>query len=477
MEVFEMSVEAPGLKRNAIGLPEILFQGITHIAPAAGLIFTLPFIASYTGAAMPIALALSLIVCLLIASTVAEFTKYLPSSGGYFTFVARGLGPVLGFMTAWCYFIYDPLGGAANLGILSGIGENFIQGKVGVDIPWWAMALVGVAVVWALTYFGIKMSGRSLVILGSIELLIMIALGLALFLSPASGSSVSSTMSPSSAPTGINGILYGMVYSILAISGFEAIAPLAEETRNPAKIASKAILGSLLIVGIYYVVMSVAVAVGWGTDKMGDFSTATNPFFILADRVLGVGSWLVFLALINSALGVSIASVNAGTRVIYAMSRIGVLPKWFGYIDPQYRTPTHAISFLTAVTVALIVVIGAWQGPANVYGLLGATITVGIIIMYSLANISLYRFMRAEHPDQYNPFRHLIVPVVGTLMLLPVLWVTFYPVPAFPFNLVPYAVIVWLVIGAVVAWRLSRNSPEAMSQASKTFLDSEAELD
>ena len=471
-----MAVQAPGLKRNVLGLPEILFQGITHIAPAAGLVFTLPFIASYTGAAMPIALGLSLIVCLLIASTVAEFTKYMPSSGGYFTFVSRGLGPVLGFMTAWCYFIYDPLGGAANLGILSGIGESFIQGKIGIDIPWWAMALVGVAIVWGLTYFGVKMSGRSLLVLGGIELVIMIALGIALFASPAPGSSVSATVNPASAPTGVAGILYGMVYSILAISGFEAIAPLAEETRNPAKTASKAILGSLLIVGIYYIVMSVAVAVGWGTDKMGDFSTATNPFFILADRVLGAGSWLVFLALINSALAVSIASVNAGTRVIYAMSRIGVLPAWLGHIHPKYRTPTHAINLLTAITVVLIVSIGYWQGPANVYGLLGAIITVGIIIMYSLANISLYRFMRAEHREHYRAFRHLIVPLFGTLLLLPVLWVTFYPIPPFPFNLVPYIVIVWLVIGAAAAWRLSRHSPDAMSQAGKTFLESETEL-
>ncbi len=472
-----MSAQAPGLRRNAIGLPEVLFQGITHIAPAAGLIFTLPFIASYTGAAMPVALVLSLIVCLMIASTVAEFAKYLPSSGGYFTFVSRGLGPVLGFITAWSYFAYDPLGGAANLGILSGIGESFIHEKLALDIPWWILALVGVAIVWSLTYFGIRMSGRSLVVLGSIELVIMIALGIALFVSPAPSASVGATLNPSSAPTGVQGILYGMVFSILAISGFEAVAPLAEETREPSKVATKAILGSLLIVGIYYIVMAVAVAVGWGTDKMGDFSSATNPFFTLADRVFGIGSWLVFLALINSALAVSIAAMNAGTRVMYAMSRIGMLPAWLGVIHPEHRTPTNAINFQTVVTVVLIIGIGVWQSPANVYGWLGAIITVGIIVMYSLANISLYRFMRAEHPDHYSPFRHLLVPALGTLLLLPVLWVTFYPFPAYPFNLVPYVVIAWLVIGGVAIWRLKASSPQALELASKSFVEAEAQLD
>src|SRR5258708_27798203 len=108
-----MATQPAQLYRQALGLRDVVFQGITHIAPAINVVFTLPVIAAQAGATMPISLLLAVIVCFFIANTVAQFSRYVPSSGGYYTFVSRGLGPRYGFLTTWSYLIYDIIGPAA----------------------------------------------------------------------------------------------------------------------------------------------------------------------------------------------------------------------------------------------------------------------------------------------------------------------------------------------------------------------------
>ena len=73
------------LRRNSLGLTDLIFHGITHIAPATNVVFTFPIIAAKAGPAMPISFLLTTIVCLFIANTVAEFSRYMPSSGGYYS--------------------------------------------------------------------------------------------------------------------------------------------------------------------------------------------------------------------------------------------------------------------------------------------------------------------------------------------------------------------------------------------------------
>src|ERR1700726_650877 len=122
-----MTDQPAQLRRGALGLTDVVFQGITHIAPAISVVFTLPEIAEHAGAAMPLSLALTVIVCFFIANTVAQFSRYLPSSGGYYTFVSRGLGPRFGFLATWSYLIYDIAGPAGAIGFLGLQTSRWLQ--------------------------------------------------------------------------------------------------------------------------------------------------------------------------------------------------------------------------------------------------------------------------------------------------------------------------------------------------------------
>src|SRR5438477_466253 len=138
-------------------------------------------------------------------------------------------------------------------------GITHIAPAANVLFSWAALA-----VVWIFTYRGITISSRAAAILGTLELLIMTALGLSFLLHPAHGSSFVAPFDPRSAPTGLQGIVLGMVFSILALSGFEAAAPLAEETRKPTQFIYRAIMWSLFAVGVLYFFSTSSTAVGFG---------------------------------------------------------------------------------------------------------------------------------------------------------------------------------------------------------------------
>jgi amino acid transporter len=454
------------LDSSALGLLDVVFQGISHIGPAISVVFILPVIAGHAGPALPLSLLLAVLVCFFIANTVAQFSRYMPSSGGYYTFVSRGLGPRWGFLTTWSYLIYDILGPAASVGFLGVAASEFLEEGAQIEVPWWAFSLATSLLVWALTYFGIRISTHATALLGSVEILIIFALGVTCLLYPDPDSALTAPLDPSAAPTGWLGVLGGMLFAILALSGFEAPAPLAEETRRPTRFIYQAIFTSLLIVGLFYIFMAYTSAVGWGTGNLKAFAADdAHPYNVLARKLWGPGSWLVFFALINGALAVAIACTNAATRVMYAMALAGTLPAALGKIHPIHKTPSRAVHVHQILQIASFLLIGMLFGAGKIFDFLGTITALAAILLYILANIALTVFVRREHWADFSVWRHGIVPAVGTLALLPVIVVTVQTVPDYPLSLTPALFGALMVIGFVAMKIIEVRRPEALARA------------
>jgi amino acid transporter len=448
----------PELRRNSLGLPELVFQGVTHIAPATNIVFTFPIIALQAGPDMPLSLLLATIVCFFIGNTVSQFSRYMPSSGGYYSFATRGLGSRSGFMATWSYLIYEILGTAGCTGFLGYLISDMLRTQFRVNIPWWSFALATFAIIWALTHHGVQLSTRITALLGGLEVLIMFLLGITFLIHPGPGSAYLAPLKPSSSPHHFGGILAGMVFSILALSGFEAPAPLAQEARLPGKFIGQAIMLSLGSIGVFYIFTSYASAIGWGTGDMAAFASNPNPYYVLGHALWGAGWWFVVLAIINSAVGVGLACTNAASRVMYTMGRAGTLPASFGRIHPNHRTPTFAIAFVQIIGIASVLLVGLLLRPDYIFDFLGTIATLAVIILYAMANMALTLYMRWEQPAKFAVWQHVVVPWIATLALLPVLFVTVYPEPAWPYNMTPYLFVVSLVAGfAYMQWRESRN--------------------
>ena len=214
-----------------------------------------------------------------------------------------------------------------------------LRAGFGVNVPWWLIALVTFAVVWILTHHGIRLSAHVTAILGGLELMIMLALAITFLIHPGPGSRYFAPLDPSLSPHHFGGILAGMVFSILALSGFEGPAPLAQETRRAGKFVGQAVMLSLVATGVFYIFTSYASAIGWGTGDMAAFADHPNPYYALGHALWGAGWWFVVLALINSSIGVGLASTNSASRVMYTMGQAGTLPARFGGSIPSTRHP------------------------------------------------------------------------------------------------------------------------------------------
>src|ERR1700730_15417987 len=102
-ETSSPSSKQSGLRANAIGLPGVLFQSITTMAPASAVSFSLGAAIPFTGGALPLAVLLALIVCCFIAVNIGTLARHLPSAGGYFTYVSESIGFRIGWLTGWMF--------------------------------------------------------------------------------------------------------------------------------------------------------------------------------------------------------------------------------------------------------------------------------------------------------------------------------------------------------------------------------------
>ena len=206
-----------------------------------------------------------------------------------------------------------------------------------------------------------------------------------------------------------------MVFTILALSGFEAVAPLAEETENPKRNLPIVIVLSTAGIALFYAFVNWGVLVGHGTTSVaaGNF-TQSDQIFDLARR-LWSGAWiLVLIATVNSSLAVSIAIQNASTRVFFGMGRIGALPRWLGVANPRWKTPWNAIIAMTVLTVVAAMVLGSTIGPVNQFGMMGIAQTLGLIVVYAMGNLGVVWWYYRKQRSDFNWLLHGVIPLATT---------------------------------------------------------------
>jgi len=438
------------LRENALKLPSILMQGITHIAPAIGLIFSIQFITSLAGVTSPLSFAIAFLIVLTLGFSLTQLARHLPCAGGYYTYVSRTVHPRAGFLTAWLYLLYDPMGTAINLAFMGYFFEQTLRFEYGAFFPWWLFFILATAVITFVTYRGIELSTHIMLMLGLAEILIVVALVVHGLLQPGKGGINFSSYNPSNSIS-INGLYLGVVFSIFSFTGFESVAPLAEESEDPHRNLPRAIIGSILLIGAFYLFTTWALLVGWGTGDLDSFlSSKESPTFILARKLWGPAWILVLLAVLNSIMAVSIACTNASTRVFYAMARGESLPRFLTKIHPVFQTPVNAIWLQTFLTLFVGLGLGFWIGPDKEFFFMALVATIGMVFVYCAGNLGVYRFFRHEHKQEFNIFFHAIFPLVSTIALLWVGYKSILPLPEPPLRYAPILVAGWLLVGAIL---------------------------
>ena len=459
----------PSLRANAIGLPGILMQAVTHIGPGIGLLGSLAFVTSFVGVAAPLVYMVALVIILMMGISLTQLARHLPSAGGFYGYVTHTVGPRAGFLTSWAYFLYDPIAGPVTVAFAGFLTEISFKSEFGWTLPWWVTYLLITGLITLVTFLGIEISARTTILLGTLEMAIMVLLGVSGLFSPGSGGVNLSPFDPSKIMPGGNFFL-AVVFTIGTYTGFEAVAPLAEESRDPRRLLPIGIIASILLVGAYYLFTPFALIVGWGTnDPAGLTAAGSNALFTFAHRVWGIGWLLVLFAVLNSAMACGIAAQNAVTRVYYAMGRAGSLPAWFAKVHPKYRTPWNALIFQT-ILMNLIFGIGValWLGADGEFFFGGVVLVLGLVWVYCTANLGVFLYYRTEQRKaEFNVLYHLVFPLVTSIALVIVLYNTFNPLPAAgtPAYYAPFVAVGWMVIGVILTLFVGRTRAESQIMA------------
>jgi amino acid transporter len=449
-------VHATGLRRNALRLSAVLMQGIGHTAPATAILLTLPITTANAGVAAPLAYLIAFLIVLMLGVGLTQLARHLPSAGGYYTYVSRTVHPRAGFLTAWLFFLYTPVSPAFSLAMMGFVLEKSLRAE-GV-FPWWLFLLLGTAFTFAVTYRGIEISAVALVVLGVLEIGIVVVLAAWGLFVPGPGGVNLSAFDPANALGELGDpsrFSLGVVFSIFALTGWEGVVPLAEESANPRRVVPQALVGTILIMGIFLVFTAWGILTGWGTSDLQAVTDAKDkpPFelpLVLARRYWGLGWLLVLFALLNSMVAVSVATSLVSTRMWYAMARSGSLPSWVAIVHSTHRTPVNAVAFQTFLTLLVGLGLGFWIGPDQEFFLMAEVLTFALALIYSAGNLGVFLYYWRERRGEFRPLWHALFPLVSSIAVFCVAYLSVVAWPPPPLRYAPFIVVGWLGLGVAV---------------------------
>jgi amino acid transporter len=469
------------LKRGEVRLPGAIMQNVTHIAPAIAAFFFTQTIVGFSGAHSPLAYLIGFILVLGLGMCLVQLAKNFPSAGGYFTFASRTLGPSTGFLTGWMFVFYSPIVAGPLIAYLGFILEGELQAHYhSTWFHWWMLVVVLLPIIALIGYRGIAFSVRTIVIVGAIEFIIVLALGLTGLFDPGPGGFTFQVFNYNFNPGSIataSGFTLAIVFTVQGLTGWEAAAPLAEETTNPKRNVPLAIMISIAIIGTMLVVAIWGQVIGWGYLNLNKLiSSPELPALVIARRVWGWFWWLALLAMVTSGIGASLACQNVATRMWFGMGRSGVLPSGFAKLDPVRKTPTTAVTAQLILSLVLGLLLPLLLNPTEMFILsVGFVLVIAVIFVYVVANVGVIVYYWRERRSEFNWLWHFILPVVTSLVLLYSLYKSFSPAPASPYKYSPEIVAAWFLVGVGVLMYLRSKGQDWFDRA-RDIADEDLEM-
>jgi APA family basic amino acid/polyamine antiporter len=362
----------------------------------AGIYVLIGEATAFAGNSVWISFLLGIIAAMFAGLSYAELTALFPKAAAEYTFVKHAFkNNFLAFIIGWLTAITSMITAATvSLGFGGYLGQF-------IDLPIIVSAILLIGILSVVNFIGIKESTWANTIFAIITaggLILIIFLGMTF--------ETTESIDYFEMPNGTTGIILAFVLIFFAFIGFEDMANVAEEVKRPKKTLPRAIILSVIITGIIYILVSLSVVrvVNW--EELGQ---SAAPLAAVAERSLGIGGSITLsaIALFATASTVLITLV-AGSRMLYGMAYDKSLPLSLGKIHSKTKTPWIAVIgiFVTAVAFALI-------GDIVIV----ANITVfAVVITFAMINLSTI-VLRYTGPDLERQFR---VPVnIGRFPILP----------------------------------------------------------
>ncbi len=471
------SREARGLAHGIVGSARVTAFGTSIVAPAASVITVLVIVVSYAGFASPLVVLITFVASLCCALSIAEFARRVPSAGWAYTYNSRGLGPTAGFLTGWMMIFGYALFVPAGIALTSTYASHLLADDgPHVTIDPWVLFVVILAAVALVAYLGIGTSASVDLLLVAGEMTVIAALAITILVKIGPAHYPLAVFSPASSPHGqLTEITDAMIYGITAFAGFEAAAALGEEARDTRRSVPASIIGIVIVTGIFYLLVILAETFGVGPRGIPGFIAQPSPLGYLTNRYWSPSAlWVIDLVVVLTGLGFVIAASNAAIRVMFAMAREQALPAPLTLLSRRH-TPVVAIGCLAVLTLLLGLPLTYAYGGQRTFGYLAGAGGLAVVLVYLAGNIAVIRAFRTEFRDEFNFWRHLLIPATAAVIFLFPLWGILRP-PAYTLvNLLPFAALGWLCLGVAAAVVLRVRQPASFEMLGRVFMPAEKE--
>ncbi|EMY33230.1 amino acid permease-associated protein [Arthrobacter crystallopoietes BAB-32] len=428
---------------TAIGVGGIIGIGIFTLA---GLVANGGGEADPVGPAVLISFLIAGLASAAAALSYAEFAGMIPRAGSAYTYGYVALGEVIGWFIGWDLLLeYIAIVAVVAIGI-SGYFSEFMAG-VGLEVPVWMQGtadtveggvinlpaiVVCLFITWILSR-GTKTFGRfELVAVGLKVLLILFIIGLGFFF-------VNAENYTPFMPSGFGAVFAGAATVFFAVFGYDAMSTAAEEATDGKKHMPKAILLSLLVAMTLYVLATLVLT---GMQNYTEISPTAGFASAFQNVGLPVIATIISAFAVLSILTVMLTFLLGVTRVWFAMSRDGLLPRWFSATD-KHGTPQR-VTWIAGIAAALLAGVFPIRAVADLTN-------IGILAAFVVTCLAVI-VLRYKRPDEPRTFKLPLMPVVpafgviaSLFLMLQLHWETW----------VRFGV--WLVIGLLIYWFYGRR--------------------
>ena len=387
----EKSVEQSQLKPS-LGLFDATAISVGAII-GAGIFVVTGIVAGLAGSALVVSMLIAAIISLFTALSLAELTAWQPKEGSIYEYTYQLVSPFAGFLTGWMWILSNTFAGAAvSLGF-----ANYLTALIPILPANWIAAILCIAFT-TLNFFGIRQSALMNNFLVVAKLLI-----LAFFILLGSAYINSSNFTPF-APFQV-GVFYGACYIFFAYGGFARVAVIAEEVKDAKRNVPKAILLSLAISTIVYILVGV---VSIGLVGAPELANSNSPL-TKAINITGntAATYIISIGGLLATASVLLTSILGVSRVAYAMARRKDIPQTLSKLHQKYNTPYYSIWIIGALMALLVLFIDLTK--------VVAISTFALLFYYAFANVSA---LRLKVQKRLFP---QFVPILGTATCLALL--------------------------------------------------------
>jgi amino acid transporter len=480
-EVRDRVQEYERLGAKRLTLIDVLAQSVGFVGPVFVAAFIIPLMFGFNaagrgaGTSAGLAVLLSAIGIFALAWIVATYARRIHAAGALYDYVSEGLGKTIGAASGWLYY-----GGTivltTGLGVLlGGYVRDILLPTFEIEpfFPIWVWDGVFALGLAAVLFFGVQISTRLQLTFALISIVVVLIFLITVIADLGGENDIATAFDPSP-QGGFSGILFGVVYGVLAFVGFETAANLAEETADPKRSIPRAVLGAVAIVTVFYLIAAYVEVAGFRFDLgvILDPSVASAPLFALADPSSEVGSefWLKILVLVVllDMLAVYVGAGVASTRGVFALARDRRLPGAFAAVS-RFGTPTGAIALLIAVQVVLILAsetndtLLSLPGLPHYFSVFAWAATFGafaLLVVYLLMSVG--GLVGLTDPDGRGGI--VLAALVGIVVTGAAIFGSFYKVPS-PTLLAPIYALAWGVIGLLYMLVVKGRAPASEALA------------